>query len=354
LAGKNQQSAMQRAAALVPLPSLLGELGVDLASVLEGTGVSADEIRPDAFIPYAAFLAILDNACRAAGRDDIGMLLGKPQTLAALGPLGDVMRHAATLGEAIAAFAAFQSSNSTGGAVYLMWAERDIILGYGVYDRSAHISPQIYDLVLAVGCNLITELTGGAVGPEEIHLSRASPDDPAPYLRLGRCPLRFGQQQTGILLRAPALAFALPAANRELHERALARLQSVRDGAPMPLSRQVRHLMRPLLLMGNAGMDDVAGRLGLHLRAMRRRLRQEGTTFETIKDEVRYAAARELLMLGDLSIADIAATLDYGFPSSFVHAFRRWSGMSPGRYRAPETIAPAGDDTVMRLPATAS
>ena len=38
------------------------------------------------------------------GRDDIGMLLGQRQTLAALGPLGNAMRHAATLGEAIAAF----------------------------------------------------------------------------------------------------------------------------------------------------------------------------------------------------------------------------------------------------------
>jgi AraC-like DNA-binding protein len=331
---------MQRAASLVPLKSLLEELDVGMNAVLAGTGVAADEIRPDAFIPYTAYLAILDNASRLTGRDDLGMLLGKRQTLAALGPLGDVMRHAATLGEAVSAFAAFQSSNSTGGAVYLMRADRDVILGYGVYDRSGHISPQIYDLVLAVGCNLIAELTRGAVAPEELFVSRARPADPAPYLRLGRCPVRFGELQTGLLLRAPTLAFALPAANRHLHESALARLQSTWDGAYMPLSRQVRHLLRPLLLMGSAGMDDVARRLGLHPRAMRRRLQQEGTAFEAIKDEVRYAAARDLLMLGDLSIADIAATLDYGFPSSFVHAFRRWSGMSPGQYRTQETVVP--------------
>mgnify|MGYP000069414402 CR=1 FL=1 len=40
-----------------------------------------------------------------------------------------------------------------------------------------------------------------------------------------------------------------------------------------------------------------------------------------------------LLMLGALGIADIAFTLDYASLSSFVHAFRRWSGMSPGRWR---------------------
>jgi AraC-like DNA-binding protein len=43
--------------------------------------------------------------------------------------------------------------------------------------------------------------------------------------------------------------------------------------------------------------------------------------------------ARQLLLLGALNITDIALTLDYSSASSFVHAFRRWSGMSPGAWR---------------------
>ena len=169
------RTALQRAASLMQLPGLLAQFGVGLDAVLAGTGVTPEQLRPDGFIPYAAFLKILDNACRAAGRDDIGMLLGQRQTLAALGPLGAAMRHAATLGEAIAAFVAFQIGNSTGGAVYLIRAEQDVILGYGVYDQTVPASPQIYDMVLAVGCNLVAELTKGAVGPPEILLSRPTP-----------------------------------------------------------------------------------------------------------------------------------------------------------------------------------
>ena len=184
--------AMQRAAALVQLLPLLDEFGVTLTAVLEGKGVSGEAIRPDSFLPYAAFLAILDRASHLTGRDDLGVMLGKRQTLAALGPLGNVLRHAATLGEAIGEFAAFQARNSTGGAVYLMRAEGDVILGYGIYDAPAGISSRMYDLVLSVGCTLIAELTGGAVGPDEILMSRAAPADPLPYQRLARCPVRFG------------------------------------------------------------------------------------------------------------------------------------------------------------------
>lgn len=329
-----RQIAMQRAASLMLLPSLLKDFGVGLEAVLEGTGVAPDQLRPDSFISYAAYLAILDNACKVTGQDTIGMRLGQRQTLAALGPLGVAMRHAATLGEALAAFVAFQISNSTGGAVYLMRADRDVVLGYGVYDTSVAVSQQIYDMVLAVGCNLIAELTRGALGPEELLVSRAAPVDPGPYQRLGQCPVRFGQNQTGLLLRASSLDYPLPDADQALHGRALAGLMSVLKMSRGEMSVRVRHLLRPLLMMEQGRMEDVAYRLGVHPRALRRKLRQEGTTFEVIKDDVRHVAARELLMLGALSITDIAVTLDYATASSFVHAFRRWSGMSPGLWRS--------------------
>ena len=331
---KTGQIAMQRAASLMLLPSVLTEFGVDLDAVLQGTGIARGQLRPEAFIPYAAYLAILDNASAATGRDDIGILLGQRQTLAALGPLGRAMKHAATLGEAISAFVAFQINNSTGGAVYLMRADRDVLLGYGVYDLPVRVSHQIYDMVLAVGCNLIAELTRGRVGPEEILVSRAAPDDPVPYQRLSRCPVRFGQNQTGLLLPASSLDDRLPEADSVLHGKALAGLVSALEQSRGETSGLVRHLLRSLLLIGQASMEEVARRLGLHPRAMRRRLQREGTTFEDIKDEVRYAVARELLLLGDLGITDIAVTLDYATASSFVHAFRRWSGMPPGLWRS--------------------
>jgi AraC-like DNA-binding protein len=330
--------ALQRAASLLHLPQLLDEFGVPLASVLDGTGISAEDLRPDVFVPYSAFLSVLDNASRLAGRDDFGILLGKRQTLAALGPLGEVLRHAGTLGEAIGDFAAFQSRNSTGGAVYLMRADRDVILGYAVYDHSARVSSQIYDLVLAVGCNLIAELTGGAVTPDEIVLSRSAPKDLTPYHRLARCPVRFDQHQTGLLLRAASLGLPLPKADRALHDLALSRLLTLSHGGKLPLAAHIRHMLRPLLLMGQSGMSNVADRLELNPRTLRRHLRSEGATFDVIKDEVRHAAAKDLLRLGDLSISDIAATLDYASPSAFVHAFRRWQGTTPGLWRAADRL----------------
>ena len=330
----NLPGGRQRAASLLHLPDLLDDFGTNLAAVLDGTGITQGDIRPDSFVPYAAFLAVLDNASRLTGREDLGLLLGKRQTLAALGPLGAVLRHASTLGEAIGDFVAFQSRNSTGGAVYLLRSDRDVILGYGVYDHSARVSPQIYDLVLAVGSNLVAELSGGAVTPEEILVTRSAPSDATPYHRLGRCPIRFGQVQTGLVLRAASLELPLPKADPAQHDLALARLLEAADGHPLSLAAHVRHVLRPAMLMGHASMNTLADRLGLHPRTLRRRLRDEGTTFEAIKDGVRRAAAKDLLRLGTLGVTDIAATLDYATSSAFVQAFRRWEGTTSRLWRA--------------------
>ena len=159
----------------------------------------------------------------------------------------------------IAAFAAFQISNSTGGAVYLMRAERDVILGYGVYDPSVRVSPQIYDLVLAVGCNLIAELTAGRGRPR---------GNPAVAVGAGRSgPLSAAWPLPGPLRPEPdgpaahARQPGLPAAGGrcDLHEQARAGLVSALEGSRRDMGGQVRHLLRPLLLMGT-GRDGGCGR----------------------------------------------------------------------------------------------
>jgi hypothetical protein len=82
------------------------------------------------------------------------------------------------LGEALSDFATLQIGNSTGGTVYLMRADRDVILGYGIYDPAIHASPISTTWFWRVGCNLVAELTGGMVEPAEMLSSRARSEGP--------------------------------------------------------------------------------------------------------------------------------------------------------------------------------
>jgi AraC-like DNA-binding protein len=87
------------------------------------------------------------------------------------------------------------------------------------------------------------------------------------------------------------------------------------------------------LRSADAHVDIVAARLGLTSRSLQRRLTDEGTTFATVREDVRRELARRYLTEG-LPIADISFLLGFSEPSAFFRAFKRWTGETPLAARA--------------------
>ncbi len=98
-----------------------------------------------------------------------------------------------------------------------------------------------------------------------------------------------------------------------------------------------------------ADQQQVATALALSVRTLRRRLAEEGTSFRMIVSETKVLLAQELLETGQLTVDQVAGRLGYSEASSFVHAFTRWSGVSPGRWsrqtKSGGSVAPAIEQT---------
>jgi AraC-like DNA-binding protein len=190
---------------------------------------------------------------------------------------------------------------------------------------------QIYEMVAAIGSKIVSSLTRDAVEPTEILLQTRRAGDQGAYQNILRVPLRFDQQVTSFVFSKAALRHPLPGAEPEKRARILRTLEG-RKRTIGP-ARRVRHAMRRHFALGDASLDSVSETLGVHPRTLERKLRSAGTNFEAERDNVRYSVARELLEITDLQISDIAAALAYRSHTSFTHAFRRWSGMSPMQWR---------------------
>ena len=67
---------------------------------------------------------------------------------------------------------------------------------------------------------------------------------------------------------------------------------------------------------------------------LRRRLKREGTTFQQLKDTCRCEAAKDYLGRSDLSINAVARQMGFTDPSAFHRSFKKWTGKTPGDYRA--------------------
>ena len=81
------------------------------------------------------------------------------------------------------------------------------------------------------------------------------------------------------------------------------------------------------------GAEEVARTLGMSVSTLRRRLQEEGTSYQAIKDGCRKAAAINYLSSPQLSINDVSALMGFDEPSAFFRSFKKWTGMTPGEYR---------------------
>lgn len=107
------------------------------------------------------------------------------------------------------------------------------------------------------------------------------------------------------------------------------------------LSAQVRQLLQRAaddadLGIDQCGLEQVADQLHLTSQTLRRRLKEEGNSFQEIKDAVRCALAIHHLVRDDLPMQEIATKMGFSEPSVFFKAFKRWTGLTPGAYRERE------------------
>jgi len=80
---------------------------------------------------------------------------------------------------------------------------------------------------------------------------------------------------------------------------------------------------------------------------LRRRLHEEGESYQSIKDQLRRDVAITYLSDSEKSVTDIALELGFAEPSAFHRAFKKWTGASPGEYR--RTLSSPRSTSTMRI-----
>jgi AraC-like DNA-binding protein len=318
---------------------MLRQHGADPQQVLAAVGLPPGALdSPDHTIPYQAFGSLMALAAHQTRRPDLGLQTGRRWTLAHMGLLGELMRHSATLGDALRTLAVYHRLNSEGGVVFLSLDEDMAVLGYAIHHPGVDGVPHIHDGVMACGCALIRELVGPGWKPRKVVVARGAPEDPGPWRECFRARVEFDGDHTALYLHRSTLAQRIRGARADRLRELEARVEAA---TASDLVVRVRRAVRLLLLHGGATGDDIAQQLALHRRTLHRQLQARGTTFQQILDEVRQDIARQLLGSTRLTLAQIASATGYADTSTFVRAFRRWSGTTPAAWREARGVSDA-------------
>jgi AraC-like DNA-binding protein len=148
--------------------------------------------------------------------------------------------------------------------------------------------------------------------------------------------VEYRRAQDALILESTTLLRPLPrfdgglaeVLDREVETRlsALPRRESV--------ARKAQALMRAeLMAEGAPSVDGVAAQLGMPVRTLSRRLRSEGSSFQSVLDGLRLDLADRFLVDSTMTVSEVALALGYSDPSAFNKAFRRWTGQAPHAYR---------------------
>ena len=178
-------------------------------------------------------------------------------------------------------------------------------------------------------------LTGTMLAPAWIELPFDRCDNEAEHQRVLGAPVRLGQPRTAVVLERQQLALRAVGADSDLFD-LLEQVCRERVGAladPRDLRARTENVIIELLPYSTPSLDRVARRLGTSRRSLGRRLAEEGTSFKALVDDLRCELARRYLEQGVHRPKTIAALLGYKDPSTFHHAFRRWTGMTPAQFR---------------------
>jgi AraC-like DNA-binding protein len=323
----------QRVGPLSAFSAVLRDAAVDPAPILLAAGLTPEGLDdPEALIPFATMGRLFQAAVRLGDVRLIGLLAGRRARAEHLGIVGQLMRNAPTLGDAIVDLVSNHERYVRGGIPYLLSTSDLAIVAYAIYDEDAVAVDQIYDGNLAAGCAIFRELAGQS--PAEVRVAHRVPDDAGAYRRFFDAPIIFDSEQSALVYRRSQLDSPVRGADPRVRERLLREVDTYWRIKQPDLVDRVTRLLVSGTMGATTGAKDVAARLSMHPRTLDRRLRERGLLFRELSAKARFQLARQLLTDTRLSVTDIGLALGYADISVFSRAFSRWSGLPPSDWRA--------------------
>jgi AraC-like DNA-binding protein len=318
----------------------LEETGKDPAVILSKAGVTPEVARDPAIrMAVRTQIKLLELAAEELQDDLLGFRLARDFDLREIGLTYYVMASSERLADALRNAERYSRIVNEGIRlrIYLQNGGATIALDYVDVDRDSDRHQVEFWLVTLVRiCRRVTE---GRLAPSRLKMRHFRNGTPAEFRAFFGSDVEFGADADAISFAAPLAS--LPVVGRDEHLNELLRRYAEEALAHKPRERptvrsKVEEVLPRLLPHGKATAAEVARRLGLSTRTLSRKLGEEGTSFAEILDQLRAVLAKRYLDDETLHVSGIAWLLGYREVSSLTHAFKRWTGMTPRRFRCGE------------------
>jgi AraC-like DNA-binding protein len=324
---------------LANLVDVLSKKSIYPEMSLEGTGISFEILsKPETLTSLQQYFTAASNAVNLSSDPKLPFQIGSQSQLSAYGIYGFLLACSPTMRESFNCAAKYQRLAdfllSTAWCEIGEWVSWtfsfDPLCDYPKSLRRFLLEHEITECITRT-----KEITGDCrFSPILVRLPYVAPSYAHLYSSYFGCEVQFDQPVAQLLYPGAIVNCRTRMAHRPTYEL----LQETCDRILEKMKTSICIAKSVYQIIATTpghspNMETVARELATTARTLHRRLRAEGTSFAEIMDHVRYAFAKEYLDRPELSTEEISERLGFSDAANFRHAFRRWTGSTPGRYR---------------------
>ena len=307
--------------------------GVDVASLRS----SASDTR----VRGSQVERLWQFAIEQTGDQLIGLHMAEAYNPGALDMLGYIVLSCSTIGHALDRASRYATLLNDGMRIDFVREPRSAYLECTfVSSKDNYLlrnGTQAVDTTWAGFARELRRLAAKPVVPTHVWFRHAAPHlkDKAEYDRSFGALVNFGASADRLYVNTDDLEMPLLSANpallRSFEQHADTVIASL--DAKDTKSRQVAQLLTTRLKGAVPPLNEIARELAMSERNLQRALRNDGTTFNKLLDDVRRDLAINHLADPSTSAGQVGFLLGFSEPSAFHRAFRRWTGKAPSAYR---------------------
>lgn len=324
--------------------AVLESFGVDPACVLKSVGLDGNLFsNRETVVLYADLVRFAAAAAHATQCEDFGLLTGMRQDATAVGLAGVMSVNAVRVGEALDILASGLRITDTGGVFSYESRKGSLYLSYVVSGSFGDGVYHVIDGAIAIICNILRQLSGAEWRPDRVALTGPAPRELGRCRQFFRAPVEFGAAEAVMVCDAGVLNRQIATHNQH-HIEILAPLFDAAVGqAGGDFLSVVRSVLKAQVSGGRLTRTRAAQAMGLTEHVLVHRLAEAKANFSVLAEEVKYELARRELAAGK-ALRAVAGELGFADAAAFSRAFVKWSGETPGRWRAERGRRPASAD----------
>jgi AraC-like DNA-binding protein len=318
------------------LAAVAKEHAMELPKLLSGSGITPSELEaPLTTLTFEQEFRLIRNLLDHCGdRPGLGCEVGAKYRSTSLASFGFALVSGPSLRSAFDILLRYAELNTSILRILLADHDGDLHIEYAEEELPPDLRRFAVERASAVAWTLGSAILDRPVVPKRWDVTWDGVSDDHVYRRFCGIEPTYGRGSSVLVLSKvdvdASFAQSNPLAFRLAEENCRQYLASwrLRTGIAAAVRDIVSTRLQSITAMG-----AVASELHMSVRTLRRRLDQEGVTYSQLCDEIRQALAEELLAMHLLPVEQIAERLGYAEPSSFIHAFRRWTGHTPTAFR---------------------